>query len=62
MKPETKSDEWNSLDLEAKANLCQHGMAAFMRYKNQLKSEGHKWQDDADDILRGWIWEMIEND
>lgn len=54
-------NEWESLDSEALHNLGEHRYKDFLRYKNQLKQKGHSW-DDAEDVLRGYIWAEIEND
>ncbi len=51
---------WNELDGAAEANLEGDALPEFYRYKEQLKSEGHKWQDDASDILSGYIWDASE--
>ncbi|MBW2599565.1 MAG: hypothetical protein JRC60_05695 [Deltaproteobacteria bacterium] len=54
-------NEWDELDVAAKANLGEEGFVRFQRYKNKLQSEGHKWHYDAEDILRGYIWDEIED-
>ncbi len=51
---------WNELDQAAKSNLRPCDQVEFVRYKEQLQREGHAWEDDARDILAGFIWEQSE--
>lgn len=53
-------DPWNELDDDAKANLSLNGQRKFFLYKDELKRDGHQWGDDAEDILRGFIWDESE--
>lgn len=59
--PLSPNDEWNKLDRAAKANLSHSDLEDFFRYKKKLKSEGHLWQNDAESILRGFIWDRSES-
>lgn len=56
------ADEWDSLDDAARANLDDKpsSLAEFFRYKERLRSSGRAWQNDACDILTGFIWNEIE--
>jgi len=56
----TEDDEWNSLNLEARANLRPGDLEAFFRYRDQLRREERPWLNDARDSLAGWIWDTIE--
>jgi len=56
----TDDDEWNGLNLDARANLRRHDLAEFFRYRDSLRRDGHAWLNDARDILAGWIWDTIE--
>ncbi len=49
------------LDSSALTNLGAKGMPAYEAYKERLFSEGHSL-DDIDTILRGYIWECLEQD
>lgn len=53
--------EWMELDNAARANLGDSGMYEFNRYKLRLKLEGHQWENDARDILTGYIWDESED-
>lgn len=53
----SKGSEWDSLDDAARANLSDPG--AFFEYKGRLKKEGSTWEDDAHDILAGFIWDKL---
>ena len=54
------NDNWNELYGEARANLDMDQLDEFYIYRDQLISEGHEWEDDAECILRGFIWDEIE--
>ena len=54
------NDNWNDLYEEARANLDMDQLDEFYLYRDQLISEGHEWEDDAECILRGFIWDEIE--
>ena len=54
------TEEWNSLDKAAKINLNEYYIEKFFKYKKSLKAEGHEWENDAEDILRGFIWDASE--
>lgn len=54
------NDEWDELDNAAKANLGESGFQKFLRYKEQLKLDSHEWENDAQDILTGYIWDESE--
>jgi hypothetical protein len=54
------TSEWGSLDSEARVNLPRHAYLKFLDYKISLADQGHEWKNDAEDILRGWIWNEIE--
>lgn len=56
MKSKYSTEDWSELDSAAKANLSAHDQAEFVRYKEQLRREGHAWDNDAHDILAGFIW------
>lgn len=58
MKSKYSTEDWSELDSAAKANLSAHDQAEFVRYKEQLRREGHAWDNDAHDILAGFIWEQ----
>ena len=51
------SEEWDGLDNAAKENLGDYGFERFLRYKGELRKDGHTWKDDAHDILTGYIWD-----
>lgn len=53
--------EWSNLDESAKINLDNAGLLRFYEYKNQLRKDGYKWDNDAEVILRGFIWDESEN-
>jgi len=49
------------LDAEAKANLDKHGYKEYEKYREEL------FRDEKDvgyieDVLRGWIWEIMEGE
>ena len=52
--------EWDNLDEAAEANLNQEQLQRFFKYKEEIRSEGHFWRDDADILLRGFIWDESE--
>lgn len=53
-------NEWNGLDNAAIKNLISpYRIEQFMNYKQQLKDDGHTW-DEAEEILTGYIWDEIE--
>ena len=54
------NNKWNELDSAARANLGEAGFEAFERYKQQLFRDGHEWDDDAYDVLTGYIWDESE--
>lgn len=54
-------DTWNSLDTAAIANLGKHNFPRFQKYKEDLYSRGIQWEDDAELILRGYIWDESED-
>jgi hypothetical protein len=54
-------DEWDSLDIAAKANLGTVGFEKFLRFKKQLRANGHHWENDAQNILTGYIWDESED-
>ena len=56
----TKNEEWNELDGAAKANLSKDGFEKFLKYKEELKKDGLDWDGDAEEILRGYIWDESE--
>jgi hypothetical protein len=58
--PEFIIKEWSSLDKAAKANLNEVDLKEFFQYKQRLRYEGHEWEYDAEDILRGFIWDASE--
>jgi hypothetical protein len=53
-------ENWNELDEAAAKNLTPVGLKVFHEYKEQLRCDGHKWENDAYDILRGYIWDESE--
>jgi hypothetical protein len=53
---------WNELDGAAAKNLTPLALKVFHEYKDQLKQDGHTWENDASDILRGYIWDDMEDD
>ena len=53
-------NEWDTLDSAAKANLEPNGLKAFFEYKELLRDSGCKWEFDAEDTLRGFIWDELE--
>jgi len=53
-------DEWTDLDAAAIANLSGYDLDDFFRYRDCLKAEGHVWDDDAEIILSGYIWNASE--
>lgn len=54
------SDEWNSLDAAAEANLGHQHMPAFRQYKARLRADGCAWKNDAEMSLTGYIWDVLE--
>ena len=58
----TETEDWTELDRVAKINLKPHLQVEFHRYKEQLRQEGRAWEDDARDILSGFIWDNSEDD
>ena len=53
---------WSDLDDAARANLSSRDLAEFFRYRDNLRSDGHHWSDDAYVILTGFIWDASEDD
>jgi len=53
-------DTWTELDLTAMVNLDADHIQRFQQYKAELKAKGHKWEHDACDILKGYIWDESE--
>lgn len=51
--------EWDELDEAAKVNLDDDCFTGFLKYKEELKLDGHDWNGDACDILRGYIWDYL---
>lgn len=58
-KPTT--EDWSELDQSAMNNLTEPQQREFFKYKEQLRQDGHKWIDDAEVILRGFIWDQLED-
>jgi len=54
------TEEWNSLNSAAFANLNDSDLKEFFRYRKELFEDGHFWEHDAEDILKGFIWDCIE--
>lgn len=50
-------ENWNELDEAAEKNLTPLGLKIFHEYKDDLRQMGHKWENDAYDILSGYIWD-----
>jgi hypothetical protein len=50
---------WYSLDTAAAANLPVPRLVEFSRYRDELREDGLSWEE-AEQILRGFIWNEIE--
>lgn len=57
-----KQDEWIGLDAAARANLSGRELEQFFVYRDSLRAEGHLWINDAEDILRGHIWDASDGE
>ena len=54
-------ESWDELDGAALVNLGDAGFAEFIKYKEELKRDGHDWRGDAYEILTGYIWDESED-
>ncbi len=54
--------QWAELDEAARKNLTPIQLRGFFNYKSELHAGGHKWDDDAEVILRGFIWGESETE
>jgi hypothetical protein len=53
---------WDSLNEAAKINLSNYNFLKFIEYKKKLIKDGHEWENDAVNILSGFIWECLESE
>lgn len=51
----------DSLDPEARANLDDRRFAEYLGYKQDLIQDGAE-PGFAEDVLRGWIWSVLESE
>lgn len=51
----------DSLDPEARANLDDRGFVEYLGYKQELVQGGFEYGL-AEDVLRGWIWSVLESE
>lgn len=57
-----ETEDWNEFDEAARMTLEPHHRDEFHRYREQLRREEYAWEDDARDILAGFIWDNSEGD
>lgn len=53
------TDQWDSLNNAARANLTEHQFNEFLKYKEELRKDGEDWKE-AELILTGFIWDASE--